>query len=181
MVVNYLEIFIILLPAALANMIPPFAAKWLPEFSYPMDFGLSFKDKRIFGDHKTIRGLIFGMLAAELGFLLLRYLVLQYLVGEGTITVTIMKLPLLFGGYIGGVALLGDAIKSFFKRRRGIASGQSWFPFDQLDWVIASLFYMSFYLDFTWGTILFALFLGLVGHLVSKVVGFLIGINKEYI
>ena len=32
--------------------------------------------------------------------------------------------------------MLGDAVKSFFKRSIGIASGRPWFPFDQIDFII---------------------------------------------
>ena len=33
----------------------------------------------------------------------------------------------------------GDAVKSFFKRRAGIAPGQRWIPADQLDFVTGAI------------------------------------------
>lgn len=45
----------------------------------------------------------------------------------------------LFGALVGGFALLGDAVKSYFKRRRGKERGAPWFPFDQLDFVVFGL------------------------------------------
>jgi CDP-2,3-bis-(O-geranylgeranyl)-sn-glycerol synthase len=45
----------------------------------------------------------------------------------------------LFGAALGFMALVGDAVKSYFKRRRKIARGGSWFPFDQLDFVAFGL------------------------------------------
>ena len=45
----------------------------------------------------------------------------------------------LFGAALGFMALVGDAVKSYFKRRRKIARGGSWFPFDQLDFVVFGL------------------------------------------
>jgi CDP-2,3-bis-(O-geranylgeranyl)-sn-glycerol synthase len=41
-----------------------------------------------------------------------------------------------FGGIVGGMALAGDAVKSYFKRRLGKDRGHPWFPFDQLDFVV---------------------------------------------
>ncbi len=178
---KYLEILLLILPAAFANMIPPFAAKMLPDFNVPIDFGLKLGEYRIFGDHKTIRGLLFGVLVAQLGFMVIRFIALSYLTTTGTIFATFTELPLFFGALVGAIALFGDAIKSFFKRRVGIKPGNPWFPFDQLDWMLASLVYIVFFIQITWQTLLFALFLGLVGHLISKVIGYFIGINKDLI
>jgi len=46
---------------------------------------------------------------------------------------------LLFGALLGTAALVGDAAKSYFKRRRGKDRGAPWVPFDQLDFVAAGL------------------------------------------
>jgi CDP-2,3-bis-(O-geranylgeranyl)-sn-glycerol synthase len=45
----------------------------------------------------------------------------------------------LFGALVGGAALVGDAVKSYFKRRRGKEGGAPWVPFDQLDFVVFGL------------------------------------------
>lgn len=45
----------------------------------------------------------------------------------------------LFGAIVGFMALVGDAVKSYFKRRRGKEGGAPWFPFDQLDFVVFGL------------------------------------------
>ena len=34
---------------------------------------------------------------------------------------------------------MGDAVKSYFKRRTGRERGKPWFPFDQLDFVVFGL------------------------------------------
>jgi CDP-diglyceride synthetase len=39
--------------------------------------------------------------------------------------------------------MTGDAVKSFFKRRLGITPGKSWFPFDQLDFVLGAILFVS--------------------------------------
>src|SRR3989344_6564590 len=37
-------------------------------------------------------------------------------------------------------AILGDHVKSFFKRRLGMAPGAPWWPFDQVDYSLGALF-----------------------------------------
>jgi CDP-2,3-bis-(O-geranylgeranyl)-sn-glycerol synthase len=43
------------------------------------------------------------------------------------------------GFLLGLGAMAGDAAKSFFKRRLGIAPGHPWIPFDQIDFQIGAL------------------------------------------
>lgn len=45
----------------------------------------------------------------------------------------------LYGAILGFAALAGDAVKSYFKRRRGKQGGAPWVPFDQLDFVVFGL------------------------------------------
>lgn len=45
----------------------------------------------------------------------------------------------LFGAVLGYAALVGDAVKSYFKRRLGKDRGAPWVPFDQLDFVVFGL------------------------------------------
>lgn len=162
------ELAVIILPAAAANIIPPVAMKVFPTLSFPADFGLEFRGKRILGDHKTIRGFVSGTLAAHLLFL-------------GLTSVIDTQLPVYFGAIIGFAALLGDAIKSFIKRQFDIAPGRVWFPFDQLDWIIASLLTMFIFgINNPWLYVLFFVF-GFCGHLFAKLLGFYLGINKSKI
>jgi len=54
-----------MLPSYAANIIPVFAKK-INLWNYPVDFGKTWKGKRIFGDHKTWRGIISGIVVAAL-------------------------------------------------------------------------------------------------------------------
>ena len=45
----------------------------------------------------------------------------------------------LFGAIVGFLSLVGDAVKSYFKRRTGRDRGRPWVPFDQLDFVVFGL------------------------------------------
>jgi CDP-2,3-bis-(O-geranylgeranyl)-sn-glycerol synthase len=83
-------------------------------FAAPLDFGLELADgKRLFGSHKTWRGLAGGTLACAL---------VAPLVGLGAAT----------GAAFGALALLGDALSSAVKRRLALPPGVETLGLDQL-------------------------------------------------
>lgn len=127
---------VLFFPAAIANMMPVFANKIpkLNQWHTPMDFGKTWKGVRLFGDHKTWRGFITGTVIGSILGLALFWGVAEL---RG---LDFAVLPhLLFASSLSAGALLGDVIKSFFKRRTKVAPGKSWFPFDQIDYIIGGL------------------------------------------
>lgn len=95
-----------------------------------LDFGRTFRSKPVFGPTKTIKGFIGGALCgALLGG------IQQFVFGKSE--------GLLLGILLGFGAMTGDAVKSFFKRQRGLPPGKSWFPFDQLDFVAGGLIFAA--------------------------------------
>ncbi|MFA6100517.1 MAG: CDP-archaeol synthase, partial [Patescibacteria group bacterium] len=117
------DILYFFLPAIMANLMPVFAAYYriMPSLDRPLDGGLALRGQPLFGSHKTIRGLLVGVLAASIIGLLQGNLIIGVVMGLG--------------------ALWGDAMKSFIKRQLNIASGARWSPWDQIDFVIgASIF-----------------------------------------
>jgi len=121
------------LPAYLANMAPVLIGDRLAALAVPIDGGRSWRGVRIFGAHKTWRGLVVGVVAgAAVGLLQ------ELLLGAGVHVGPVLPaaVPSLGAGTLLGLgAGVGDAVKSFFKRRAGIAPGGTWVPFDQLDFV----------------------------------------------
>ena len=119
-----LEVVYLMLPACFANMAAPFAKFW-PGWNRPIS-------SRWLGDHKTVMGFLLGVAA-------------------GVFTSYIQsRIPwspagrdpshwLAVGIAQGIGAMSGDAVKSFFKRRVGIAPGRSWIPADQLDFIVGAL------------------------------------------
>lgn len=137
------------LPAGFANMAPLFAAKlpYLKRWSFPLDGYATFRGKRIFGDHKTIRGLLSGVLIGILTVYLQVYLYEEVAFVRTFVFLDYASInPLLLGLLASGGALVGDAIRSFFKRQVGIAPGKSWFPFDQLDYVVGGIVFTAVYI-----------------------------------
>lgn len=135
------------LPAYAANMAPVFAAKLIPRWTAPIDGGRAAKDgERILGPGKTWRGLaggtvVGGLVALAVGALAPFWGIMDG-VDYGLPTVGSLRV-LLFGAVVGGMALVGDFVKSYFKRRRRIARGRPWVPFDQLDFVAFGLLGMA--------------------------------------
>lgn len=159
------------LPAGFANMAPVFVQR-INFLAGPLDMGKTIGGVRIFGDNKTVRGLVAGILLG-VG---IAYLQSFHLIPQLEITDYDNWLALGFLQSFG--ALLGDAIKSFFKRRTGIAPGQSWFPYDQIDFVIGAIALTSLYMAIPRSIILTALILAPVFHLGVNKAGYLLGIRN---
>lgn len=180
------EIFLALwffLPAGIANMVPIFVARvpQLERFDAPMDFGKSFRGKRIFGSHKTWRGLIAGIVFGTivLGLQQLAVIHLDWL-HSWTHQVDYAHLPTLILGPLFAIgALGGDAIESFFKRQRGLAPGKGWFPFDQTDYIIGGAIATMPFVTLSILQYLLLIVLWLVVHVVSTVVGYFMGVKDS--
>ena len=170
-----------LLPAAYGNMAPIFAAHTplLSRFDMPLDFGKKWHGKPLFGPHKTWRGIVSGMVLSSIVYAVERLLALHVsIIGSFTATIHYTQLPWLLGPLLGFGALAGDALKSLFKRRFNIASGHSWIPFDQLDYIIgAVLISLPFIvLPLTVYGWMFVIWFGL--HLLSTYVGWKMGLKS---
>ena len=151
----------------LANKVPN-----LNRWTTPLDFGMSYKGKRILGDNKTCRGLVSGIFLGGLVAAL-----------EGTylfrVDTKYLYIWILAGMLMGFGALMGDAVESFFKRRSGRNPGQTWFPYDQTDYIIGGLVVMLPFIGLNWGLIIriFVLYFGL--HLLLAYIGFLLGLKDK--
>lgn len=128
-------------PACVANTMPVFASRynWLQNLNLPIDGGRTYRSVQILGENKTWRGVvvgvIFGAITGLLQHILYRFEWIQMISIESYESITY---SLLLGSLLGFGALLGDAVKSFFKRRLHVAAGASWKPFDQIDSIIGA-------------------------------------------
>src|SRR5690242_16570237 len=68
LIFTLLQMLWLFLPAVVANSIPVVAAHrhWLPALATPLDGGIKWRNRDLFGDHKTIRGFVVGIAAAGL-------------------------------------------------------------------------------------------------------------------
>jgi CDP-2,3-bis-(O-geranylgeranyl)-sn-glycerol synthase len=143
-----LSLLYFMLPAYAANMAPPFVRYWTG-WNRPIHAGL-------LGAHKTVVGFASGVMAGVVATALQAALALPLA------RVDYRWWPLLGLG-LGGGAMLGDSVKSLFKRRLGRAPGARWFPFDQLDFVVGALALVGGWARLSWldvGVILLASLIG---------------------
>lgn len=128
-----LQALYFMLPAYLANMMPVLVKPFFPWWSRSIS-------EKFFGSHKTWRGIFAGICGGIIMIFIQREIGAAA-TGISLIDYQNMSLQTLFllGFLFGFGALIGDLIKSFFKRRLKIAEGQPWIPFDQLDFVTGAL------------------------------------------
>jgi CDP-2,3-bis-(O-geranylgeranyl)-sn-glycerol synthase len=171
------------LPAGIANVTPIFVAQIpsLKRYDAPLDFGKEYRGKRIFGSHKTWRGLLAGIIFGTLT-LWLQQIAVQHSgwLQEWTARVDYATLPTLMLGPLFAIgALGGDAVESFFKRQRGIPPGDGWFPFDQTDYIIGSSITSIPFVSLTISQYIVLILLWLAIHVVSSALGYLMGVKER--
>ena len=132
----------------------------------PLDGGRNFIDGRpIFGAHKTVRGLVAGILAGSL-------------VGLGE---SLVDPRLAIAGFaISFGAVLGDLLGAFFKRRLKMTPGRLFPVVDQLDFVLGALVLSYYLLPMSWLSILIVVIATPPIHLGTNLGAHLLGIKKTY-
>jgi len=170
-------------PAGVANLTPVLIYKLpvLRDWKTPLDFGHQIRGHRLSGDNKTWRGVIGGM---TIGTLALWLQVTLFKHSAWIVSVSrpldYSSLPILRLGLLMSFgALAGDALKSFFKRQLSVASGHSWFPFDQLDYIIGGLLLSTIEIrlsvtDYVWVVVDY-----FVLHLVFSYLGFHLKLKEQ--
>lgn len=172
------------LPAGVANAAPIFAAKlpFIAKFDAPLDLGLHVRGERALGSHKTWRGLVVGILAGILVFWLQQMAVQRstFLTSLVNVQWTFTLLPTwLLGGLLGFGALGGDAVESFLKRRKHIPAGESWFPYDQIDYIIGAAAVSALAIIPPLAVYAAALFIWASIHLISTNIGYWLGVKER--
>jgi CDP-2,3-bis-(O-geranylgeranyl)-sn-glycerol synthase len=91
-----------MLPAYIGNIVPLFVRGIPPHTA--VDFGKTWKRKRIFGDHKTWRGIVVGILV-------------------GGLIAVLQGRPMMHGIVLAAGSFFGDLVGAFIKRRSDIPPG----------------------------------------------------------
>jgi CDP-2,3-bis-(O-geranylgeranyl)-sn-glycerol synthase len=156
------QVLYFMAPAYLANMAPPFQKYWTG-WNRPIS-------ERWLGSHKTALGFALGVLTA-----LLTTFVQSRLGWRGALASydEWPTLGLLFG--IGAMA--GDSIKSFVKRRLGIAPGRPWIPADQVDYLVGALALVWGRVHLSWVDLAVILAVGIPGHFAITRIGYWLGVR----
>jgi CDP-2,3-bis-(O-geranylgeranyl)-sn-glycerol synthase len=163
----------IMLPAYLPN-----SAAALLGGGRPIDGGRSFRDgKRILGDGKTWRGLFLGILAG----IAIGLVEIALRDSAGLLVLPELTPPVVVLLAVG--SLLGDLVKSFFKRRLGKDRGSKWLIADQYDFVIgAAALLLLFEYEWVLATVtplimVWIIIITPVLHRVVNIIGYLAGVK----
>jgi len=179
--VEVLQVFYFFLPAYLANMAPVIARGHLEVLAAPIDGGRSWRGRRILGDHKTWRGILSGVVTGVLVFAVQRW-VCQAGLARGLALLDYGSVdPVLPGALLGLGAGVGDAVKSFFKRRVDIAPGASWLGFDQLDFMAGAYALVSWVLVPPLLATLAILPMVFLGSLGTTAIAYCLGLKEAWI
>lgn len=124
------------------NMLPPFAALVLGNrFNFRIDNGLLWFDRRpVFGSHKTIRGVIFS-------------------IAGGTAVFPMLGTPWWAAFMAALLAMTGDLVSSFIKRRFDFPSGKNIMVLDQIFESLLPALFLVHYLHLPYWHILIVLLL----------------------
>lgn len=144
------DLLLLMLPAYLANMSPPFLRFWRG-WNPPIS-------ARLLGEHKTVLGFAVGVATAVLTSAVQAHVLPSHLLRDPSRW-------LLAGLALGVGAMGGDCLKSLFKRRLAIPPGARWVPFDQLDFAIGALLLSAPLTHLRWLDVLTLLVVTLAGDL----------------
>jgi len=166
------KLFYFFLPAGIANMAPVLVKNQFVWLARPVDSGRTLWGKPLFGDHKTWRGLIFATLFGGIFFLIQYAAAWQFPAAFSWLVFDITILPWWFGFLFSFGAIMGDLIKSFFKRRFRVSPGRSWFPFDQIDFLLGAAIIAILFFNFTPVIWLVIITLGPFMHIAFNYIGY---------
>ncbi|MFH1426720.1 MAG: CDP-2,3-bis-(O-geranylgeranyl)-sn-glycerol synthase [Candidatus Kerfeldbacteria bacterium] len=166
------KMFWLFLPAGVANMAPVLFKDKFKSLAIPIDGGRTFRGRPLFGNHKTWRGMLVAVLFGGVIFILQYVLTYYFPSMRGWAPFDITTAPIWFGFVFGAGAIIGDLIKSFFKRRVSVKPGQSWFPFDQLDFAIGAALVAMLFFDLTWVMWVIIILVGPVFHILVNHIGY---------
>ena len=158
---------LMLLPAMIANMTPVLLK--IKYWNVPIN-------ESIFGKNKTWRGFLGAILVGTLTyFLMVKYSVITHSDTLGNSLGSILLIGFLFSfGAIGG-----DLVKSFFKRKRGIESGVSFMPWDQIDYILGMIMLTYFVYYYSFSQMVFMLVLGGSISALFHRIGYMLKMNSD--
>jgi CDP-2,3-bis-(O-geranylgeranyl)-sn-glycerol synthase len=169
-------------PAGIANLAAFVSGKMksLKKFNFPVDCYVKVGGKRLLGDHKTVRGflaaIILGIITCAIEiFFYSNFFSLREIIPIDYYTIN----PFILGTLLGGGALVGDTIKSLFKRRIAIEPGKSWFPFDQIDYIIGGIVFSLLYIQLSFGEYVILFIVWFLIHPLTTFLGYIFKLRHE--
>lgn len=158
-----------------------------PALARPIDGGAVLGGKRVFGDGKTWRGVVAGVIGSVIGVALQK--TLAGVVPQALQIVDYDRVdPLLLGIAMGGGAMLGELPNSFVKRRAGIPRGGTatgwkgvlFYVWDQVDLLIGAWPLVAALVAPRAAVVVASFAVALVVHPLVAFIGWLIGARTSW-
>lgn len=178
-------LFLPLLGGAIANGLC-IRFNWLAFLVYPLDFHLTHRRRRLFGNNKTFRGLLLFSIGTALVFFI------QATFFHSVPSLSALEAfdynatkPLLLGFLMGFAAMLSELPNSYLKRQLDIAPGAAgrgvWLPvfyfLDQVDILMGIWLVLSGIMTVTLERVLISVLFIFITHQIITVVGYLLGMR----
>lgn len=172
---NFLQIFLIFLPAFIANATPVIVKNIpaLKPFSKPIN-------EKFFGKNKTYRWLMTGIIAGMCtgGILVLLRSEIIWILPVYTDFYNLYTdffVWILLWGILWLWALVGDMIKSLIKRKLGVPPGTMFQPWDGIDYMVGAIIFMIPWYMVGFSGWIFLLIIGPILSLASNTCSYILG------
>ncbi len=167
------------LPAYCANMAAPLVMK-IPAFDFlakPVDGGKTVRGERIFGNHKSWRGVIFAMIAGIAVFGIQEWLY-QLPFFKNLSILDYQQAGICLVGFLMPLAtVVGDLGSAFAKRRLKLEPGAKFMPWDQTNYVIGNFIIVGPVLKLDLSVWLVLLVATFFLHIIFNRIGYFFGLH----
>ena len=150
----------------------------------PLDLGMTYRDKRIFGENKTFRGIFLMVLFSIIFCYFFEFITVNFEKIDHYNLLYFDKYPPLFYGILYGLGYtLSELPNSFYKRQINVPPGKRGNIFivliDQVDSVIGCLFLLLPFSELSLGMIMAGVLFFASIHLLINFVLFLSGVREN--
>ena len=154
-----------------------------------MDLGLCLRGKRLFGDHKSWRGLTINVVFCTIGSTVQAWFQGEDLLPRWLFLMDYTRYGFLVGILLGLGMTLGELPNSFLKRQLDIPPGKSkkgflgviFFLYDQVDLTIGIWIFLFFLVKPSLLMVVLSLLLTLLLHVAISIVGYLLKMRKTIV
>lgn len=181
-----LQLLVFALPVVVSAILHMVAVKlnWFPQLKIPIDAGKFYRDKRVFGDSKTWRGVILMVVFSILSTYMYAWICsVSDSFNQFNILRFQMYSPAFYGLLYGLGYTLAELPNSFLKRQKGVQEGKSLslgqIIIDQIDSPLGCLLLLAPFTDMTLTFFISGLFFYLLLHLFFNYLLYLLKLRKN--
>ena len=185
----FFQILSVALPLIFSNVLHMFFVRfqWLSFLAHPLDCNKNFRGKRIFGDSKTLRGMIIVTLFTAVFAEIQKYILLNNQILQPYSILSFYEIhAFVYGLGLGFFYMIFELPNSFIKRQLDIQPGMrsqqsSWFLFsllDKADSIIGAVLYLCIFYNISWQFGIITILAGTGIHLFFNVLLYFLGLRK---